>query len=47
MLLTQKSEVTLNDIEEYFSKTSVDVFPITFIAIKDSKCIGAVSIFEN
>ncbi len=46
-VINSKSEVTLNDIEEYFSKTSVDVFPITFIAIKDSKCIGAVSIFEN
>ncbi len=46
-VVNSKSTSTLSDIVNYFSKTSVDKYPITFIAIKDSKCVGVVSIFEN
>ncbi len=46
-VVNSKGRSTLKEIVNYFSNASVDSFPITFIAIDDSKCIGVVSIFEN
>lgn len=46
-VVNTKSDSTMKDIIDHFSKTSVDNFPITFIAVENSKCVGVVSIFEN
>lgn len=42
-----KSNWSLGEITQYFSKTNLISFPITLIAISDNECVGTVSIFEN
>lgn len=42
-----KSTCSLDKITLYFSKTNLNSFPITLIAISDGECVGTVSIFEN
>jgi predicted N-acetyltransferase YhbS len=42
-----KSQLTFNDVLEYFKKTSNDKLPITYVAIENSECIGTVSLFAN
>ena len=42
-----KSTMTLPEVRDFFSKTTKETFPKTFVAILDEKCIGTVSIFAS
>ncbi|MEY8350650.1 GNAT family N-acetyltransferase [Bacillus cereus] len=41
------SKKTYEEVIDFFKKTYVDGFPITFIANVDGQCVGTVSVFEN
>ncbi|MGE8036594.1 GNAT family N-acetyltransferase [Lysinibacillus sp. NPDC093692] len=41
------SKKTYEEVVEFFKRTYVDEFPITFIASVDGQCVGTVSVFEN
>lgn len=41
------SKSSIEDLIEFFSSTSVDDYPITFVAYNESGCLGAISMFEN
>ncbi|WP_241747054.1 hypothetical protein [Lysinibacillus sphaericus] len=41
------SKKTYEEVVEFFKRTYVNEFPITFIANEDGQYVGTVSIFEN
>jgi GNAT superfamily N-acetyltransferase len=42
-----KGHMSIEEVNKCFNETNIDTFPITFIAIKNGRCLGVVSIFEN
>lgn len=41
------SRKSLEDVEVFFTNTKLNVFPMTFIAEIDGRCVATVSVFEN
>lgn len=46
-VVNSASTKSLAAVEEFFSATKENTFPITFVAVVDAHCVGTVSIFEN
>ncbi|MFE3576798.1 GNAT family N-acetyltransferase [Lysinibacillus sp. NPDC059133] len=46
-VVATRSKKTYEEVVDFFKRTYVNEFPITFIANVDGQCVGTVSVFEN